>query len=200
MVWSSARPENVGLMCNFLFSPQQRASLVAEWGRDTLGLNPAQYNEKVQVYKRLGWVWANEEVQRLSCPGYVEGHRWGQGNTILVDDGLEKGRTEPWNLVEVPAFEGTKGVGKGGKGKKGKGKKEPQMESDHLAEVVAWIEEARWWSDVSGFSQAMGRRFEVGKEWACVEIDGNAKKQDLRSLAESEKEDSDSDGGVRLPP
>ena len=202
MVWSSARPENVGLMCDYLFTPEQRQMLVAEWGRNTLGLTSTEYNEKVQVYKRLNAVWDNEAVQKLSCPGYSIGRRWGPANTILVDDGLEKGSSEPWNLVEVPEFAGLKG----GKDERG--------DVDDLAEVLCWIEEARWWSNVSGFSGAMGMRFEVGKDWGqwARNMSGGVLGKGVGRVVagvetpevddtdgESSVGDSDSDGGVRLP-
>ncbi|KAJ9641834.1 hypothetical protein H2199_005047 [Coniosporium tulheliwenetii] len=107
MVWSSARPENVSLMCAQLFTPAQRALLVAQWGRDRLGLSPQQYNNKVQVYKRLSQIWDDDDIAR-SHPGYLDGESWDQFNTVLLDDSHVKASSEPYNLVAIPEFVGTK--------------------------------------------------------------------------------------------
>jgi len=34
------------------------------------------------------------------------GGRWDQSNTVLVDDSLEKGRSEPNNILQIPEFSG----------------------------------------------------------------------------------------------
>lgn len=34
------------------------------------------------------------------------GERWSQLNTVLVDDSMEKARSEPFNLVQLPEFKG----------------------------------------------------------------------------------------------
>ena len=150
-MWSSARPENVRRMVNDIFTPQQRADLIAAWGRDTLGLTEAAYYDKVQVYKRLGLVWEDGDLQK-TCPGYEQGLRWSQANTVLVDDAVEKAKAECWNLVRVPEFVRLRG---------GKG----MVERDVLAEVVGWLEDARMWSDVSAFAAAMGNPFALGLGW-----------------------------------
>ena len=223
MMWSSARPDNVRRMVADILTPQQQRALIAEWGRNTLGLSSEDYHEKVQVYKQLSKVWGNEGVQK-SCPGYEKGERWGQHNTVLVDDGEEKAKAEPWNLVLVPEFVKTV-VSKCGKRKK--------AETDVLSQVVGWIEEARRWSDVSAFVHAMGERFVVDKgwkwEWAVLNADQNGWSVDWEALgaivggegssvverqqgrrntvqglevtdqvSESEK-DSGNEGGVKLP-
>ncbi len=82
MVYSSARPENVEAMVNALFKEKHAKKIIAIWGRDKLELTPAQYNEKVQVYKKLERVWADAQIQATS----VSGQRWSQANTVLVDD------------------------------------------------------------------------------------------------------------------
>jgi hypothetical protein len=63
MVWSSSQPATVAAICESIFSSDKRKKLVAEWGRDKLGLTSSQYREKVQVYKRLEQVWADESIQ-----------------------------------------------------------------------------------------------------------------------------------------
>ncbi|KAG8532114.1 uncharacterized protein KY384_003751 [Bacidia gigantensis] len=217
LIWSSATPRNVQSLCSQLFAPDQLTQLVGIWGRDTLGLSKADYVEKVQVYKRLGTVWADEDVQR-SCPGYTEGKRWGPWNTILVDDSMEKARGEPWNLVQVPELELVKVLGKdersekagkrGKAGKKGQEKKREEtgveiLEVDVLAQVVGWLEEARMWSDVSAFSAAMGKRFAVGAGWIWNwgEEVSNVDNR-VPSVEESDEEWKgfrDVEGGVKLP-
>jgi hypothetical protein len=104
-IWSSAKPLNVQKMVDQLLGPEDRAKLVAVWGRDTLGLTPSDYNLRVQIYKRLQMIWNDPRVA-ASHPEVQSGKRWDQTNTVLVDDSKEKARTEPYNLVRLPEFEG----------------------------------------------------------------------------------------------
>lgn len=105
MVWSSARLENVRLMADKLFPGPRREHLVAEWGRDRMGLTPEDFVRRVQVYKRLEKVWAEPSIQGRH-PLKETGATWDQSNTLLIDDSLEKARSEPYNLVELPEFKG----------------------------------------------------------------------------------------------
>ncbi|OBT57958.1 hypothetical protein VE04_00949 [Pseudogymnoascus sp. 24MN13] len=105
MVWSSARLENVRLMADKLFPGPRRQYLVTEWGRDRMGLAPEDFVRRVQVYKRLEKVWAEPGIQSRH-PLQATGATWDQSNTILIDDSLEKARSEPFNLVELPEFKG----------------------------------------------------------------------------------------------
>jgi hypothetical protein len=105
MIWSSATPASVTAMCRNLFSEEQRRLLVAEWGRDKLGLTSEQYNQKVQVYKQLEKVW-DSDVIAASHPGYGVGGRWDQTNTILLDDSALKASAQPYNHIPVPEFRG----------------------------------------------------------------------------------------------
>ncbi|KAL2355930.1 NLI interacting factor-like phosphatase-domain-containing protein [Cryomyces antarcticus] len=147
LVWSSAQPQNVKALCAQLFTLAQRAQLIGEWGRDTLGLNKLQYSNKVQVYKQLDrWVWANEKVAQ-SHPQAAQGRRWTQRNTILIDDSEVKATSEPHNLVQIDEFEG----------------KKEQMATDVLSQVVGYLEEARWQVDVSAFIRS--RPFKFGGGW-----------------------------------
>lgn len=105
MIWSSARPENVNLMCNVLFSEVDRQKVIAEWGRDRLGLSQSDYNNKSPVYKMLGQVWGDADIAArhpLAASGWV----WGQSNTVLIDDTSDKAKSEPHNLIELPEFNG----------------------------------------------------------------------------------------------
>lgn len=106
--WSSARPENVRRMVETLVSPEQLHRVVAVWGRDRFGLTPEDYNARTQCYKRLTALW-DDPVVRASFPadrpGY-EGKCWDQGNTVLIDDSVEKARSEPHNAITIPEFTG----------------------------------------------------------------------------------------------
>ncbi|KAI8414638.1 hypothetical protein FOFC_04250 [Fusarium oxysporum] len=104
-IWSSARPENVNKMVEQLLTPEQREQVLVVWGRDSFGLSEGDYNAKVQVYKRLTTVWTNPRV-RAAHPQAHKGGLWNQSNTILVDDSLEKGRSEPFNTLTLPEFSG----------------------------------------------------------------------------------------------
>lgn len=105
MIWSSARPANVTRMCNTLFPGESRDRLVAIWGRDRLGLTSSDYEKRVQVYKRLQLIWKDPQVQSKH-PQAREGKVWHQGNTVLLDDSVEKSRSEPHNFVEIVEFTG----------------------------------------------------------------------------------------------
>ncbi|KAL4738678.1 NLI interacting factor-like phosphatase-domain-containing protein [Aspergillus similis] len=108
MIWSSSQPPTVAAVCEQLFSESNRKKLVAEWGRDKLGLSKSEYNTKVQVYKTLETVWSSKKIQ-ASHPGRVnkgkkKGPRWDQSNTVLIDDSRLKAVSEPYNLIEIPEF------------------------------------------------------------------------------------------------
>ena len=132
MIWSSAKPYNVGPMCDKLFTKEQKEKLVAIWARDKLQLPQHAYNLKVQVYKQLSWVWHNGAIlKRMSNLGVAD--HWLQENTVLIDDSIEKAVSEPYNLLQLEEFEG----------------KKEQMESDVLGQVVRYLEKLRWEADVS---------------------------------------------------
>jgi NLI interacting factor-like phosphatase len=135
MVYSSARPENVQAMVDALASKKRAKSLAAVWGRDKLELTPAQYNEKVQVYKKLEKVWQDERIQ-ATCPGK---QRWNQTNTVLVDDSHLKALSQPHNLIQVSEFTTKKKLNK----------EEKKREQEVVASVRAKLEELKWSHDVS---------------------------------------------------
>lgn len=112
MIWSSSTPPTVAAVCQKLFPESKRKELVAEWGRDKLGLTKSEYNSKIQVYKTLETVWTNKQIQ-ASYPGKAQKggpkakkqpSRWDQTNTILIDDSKLKALSEPYNLIEIPEF------------------------------------------------------------------------------------------------
>lgn len=146
MIWSSAQPENVRSVCHRLFSPTQRRQVLAEWGRDTLDLTPAQYREKVQVYKRLDKIWRNETI-RNGHPDVHRGGVWDQSNTVLIDDSRAKAAAQPHNLLEIPEFTNTP----------------EQRDADVLAQVVGYLEELRAQEDVSRFIRQRSFRVDDGR-------------------------------------
>ncbi|KAK4152927.1 HAD-like domain-containing protein [Chaetomidium leptoderma] len=105
VIWSSARPDNVQRMCAQLLSPQLLARVVAVWGRDRFGLSADDYNRRTQCYKRLTRLW-EDPVVGTSHPRADQGGVWNQANTVLIDDSVEKARSEPHNAVTLPEFVG----------------------------------------------------------------------------------------------
>ena len=150
MVWTSSMPYTMDIILNGLFTPEQRKSCAAAWARDTLGLTKAQYDGKVQVYKKLDEVWANESVQSTH-PDHSCGGRWDQSNTLLVDDSELKAVAQPYNLVNIPELT----LGKLGQ----------EVKTSIMAQVAGYIEEARWWSNVSAFAKKTP--FKAGHGWEC---------------------------------
>jgi hypothetical protein len=150
MVWSSAQPQNVSSMVDELLATAfpaedtadgRRARLLAVWDRTRFGLSPAQYDNKTQVYKRLTWVWADPSIQS-QYPGRKFDEKrpmsWGQHNTLLLDDSPLKAAAEPHNLVEIPEFSNLP----------------EQRDEDVLAQVARYLDEAKWYKDVSAFIKA----------------------------------------------
>ena len=167
-------------VCDRIFNPSQRKRLLGQWGRDTLDLTPAQYKAHVKVYKRLERIWNDNEIQSFH-PGFGKGGKWGQHNTLLLDDSVFKASAQPFNHVEVPEFV------KSREAKDGK--------DGVLAQVTGYLEEARRWSDVSAFVK--GRKFEIndGWVWKWQRYDKNAGKQ---TTDDDNDEDDDDGGGVSL--
>ncbi|KAF2216259.1 hypothetical protein CERZMDRAFT_109200 [Cercospora zeae-maydis SCOH1-5] len=136
MIWSSARPQNVNVMCTKLITPEQRQKLVTIWARDTLRLSPQAYDRKVQVYKQLSWIWNDSSVQAAN-PHQKE--MWSQSNTVLIDDSIDKAASEPHNLVEVEEFEAH----------------DRQIQSDtYLLEVKAYLQTLSLQGDVSAYMRS----------------------------------------------
>lgn len=105
VIWSSARPENVKAMCDVILPGNLRTKVAAIWGRDKFNLTQQDYNLRVQCYKRLEKLWEDPKIA-ATHPSHNFGGRWDQTNTVLIDDSLEKARTEPHNLIEVPEWFG----------------------------------------------------------------------------------------------
>ena len=129
-----------------LFNAEQHAKLVEVWHREHLRLG-VHYNEKVQVYKQLSWLWEDVKVQAsfpvdTSAPLKIEDGwkepsptptKWDQSNTVLLDDTTDKAASEPYNLICVDEFT---------KEKKDDG-------DDVLGRVMAYLEDLKWEADVS---------------------------------------------------
>jgi hypothetical protein len=134
MVWSSAKPANVKALVEQALDKDLRSMLVASWARDTFGLSATNFNQNVQVYKNLRLIWSRDQIQQHH-PEYEAGKRFGQHNTVLIDDSALKASAQPHNLLEIPEFEATS----------------EQMEGDVLREVAGYLEILRQQSDVSRF-------------------------------------------------
>jgi hypothetical protein len=105
VIWSSAQPVNVHSLVNAIIPPSLRRRLVAIRTRDDFYLTPEDYALRVQCYKRLTRLWQDPVIAQTH-PEFALGSRWDQTNTVLVDDSIRKGRSEPYNLIEIPEFFG----------------------------------------------------------------------------------------------
>ena len=102
--------------------------------RDTFGLSATNFNQNVQVYKNLKLIWSRDQIQQHH-PEYAAGKRFGQHNTVLIDDSALKANAQPHNLLEIPEFEATP----------------EQMEGDVLREVAGYLDVLRHQEDVSKY-------------------------------------------------
>ncbi|KAL8743577.1 MAG: hypothetical protein Q9190_004092 [Brigantiaea leucoxantha] len=174
LVWSSASPRNVSSICNRIFTPKQRQRLLGIWARDTLGLSSGQYTKKVQVYKRLDRIWDDHNLQTFrSQRGQVS--RWDQSNTLLIDDSALKASAQPFNAVALPQF-----VGPGVK---------PEEGIDVLGRVVAYVEMARRWDNVSSYVKRTPFAMSTSRQWDWTSA---------KILDAGEMESDDESGGVEL--
>jgi hypothetical protein len=110
VVWSSARSDNVRAMVRNanLLGPDLREKLLACWSRVDFGLTEEDFYKRVQCYKRLTKLWGDAIIQGKypMSDGGGGGGRWDQSNTVLVDDSIEKARSEPYNCITLPEFQG----------------------------------------------------------------------------------------------
>ncbi|KAL8676571.1 MAG: hypothetical protein Q9186_006920 [Xanthomendoza sp. 1 TL-2023] len=176
LIWSSATPQNVTAICSQIFKPKQRQMLLGEWARDTLDLTPKQYQAKVQVFKRLDRIWSIDRIQRTH-PDFGKGQRWGQWNTLLLDDSVLKASAQPYNAVVVPAFT-KEGVTREAGG------------TDILSQVVAYLETARTFGDVSSFVRERPFQISDGWRWDWA--------QARTPWVEEGSESDEESGGVRI--
>jgi hypothetical protein len=142
VIWSSAREANVMGMCQQLLSAEQLTRVVAVWARDRFGLSREDYNSRVQCYKRLTRIWADQAIQDTHPVASDLEAGWHQGNTVLIDDSAEKARSEPYNAIQIPEFQGNS-------------KESPEI----LPLVHDYLNELAWQEDVSRYIRA--QPFEV---------------------------------------
>ncbi|KAI4257168.1 MAG: hypothetical protein LQ352_001759 [Teloschistes flavicans] len=176
LVWSSATPFNVTAICSKIFSPEQRKLLLGEWARDTLELDKEQYASKVQVYKRLSRIWQDMRVQRAH-PESAKGVRWGQENTLLLDDSVLKASAQPHNAVVLPEF--TQEAGE-----------EQKDGTEVLAQVVAYLETGRMVDNVSSFVRSRSFKVDTGWKWDWAK--GSSTETELSDDGDDEA------GGVKI--
>lgn len=147
VIWSSATPENVNRMVPQLLAPHINSQVVAVWGRDKFGLSPADYSKRTQCYKRLTRLWEDPRIRGSyprDRPGFENG-AWDQGNTVLIDDSIEKARSEPHNAITLPEYTG--GV---------------DIDQDVLPAVHEYLNELCYQEDVSAYIRAHPFRMAEG--------------------------------------
>ncbi|KAK5098733.1 hypothetical protein LTS08_006111 [Lithohypha guttulata] len=143
MIYTSAKPDSAASMVSQFLHPTYRNKLAALWARDKLDLTTSQYNNKVQVYKKLGKVWNDISIQTTAGPG----HRWDQSNTVLIDDSKLKALAQPHNLLQVPEYDATLNP------EKGTTKEEQQhmfkSQQDLVQQLQSKLEVLKYQADVS---------------------------------------------------
>jgi len=143
MIYTSAISQSADRMVKHFMHPNQRSQLAALWARDKLDLSQAQFNSKVQVYKKLDKIWKDENIQKTAG----EGRKWDQTNTILVDDSKLKALAQPHNLLQVPEY--TKAdIPKESHKKKGD-KEMNKIQQDIMKQLELKLEELKYQEDVS---------------------------------------------------
>lgn len=126
-------------MVDQLLSKPLRKQVVGVWGRDKFGLTEQDYNKRTQCYKRLTKLW-NDPLIKSSYPAKrpdFEGGCWDQGNTVLIDDSVEKARSEPHNAITLPEYLGG-----------------TDDQGDVLPSVHDYLNELCFQEDVSAFMRA----------------------------------------------
>lgn len=159
VVWSSARRRNVSKMISQLFTSDQIPQLAAIWSREDSRLGEF-FDENIQAYKQLHWLWDNPKVQasasrshHLALPSTEQPAQrldvWNQTNTVLVDDSLDKADSEPYNLIQIEEFTGDVG----------------NSHDDVLGAILAYIENLAWERDVSSAIRHMPFECARGQKW-----------------------------------
>ena len=177
MVYSSARPDNVSGMVNNLIHPKLRKEMAGIWARDKLDLTKQQYNNKVQVYKKLEKIWADKDVQSKVEPG----RKWNQSNTVLVDDSQVKGLAQPHNLLQVPEFENNAPKEGGAPLREWQLKEQAIVKSLELK-----LEELKWQVDIS----RLVREWQTGKRTAPGVVDETIDQKTHRKIEQQQPEPS----------
>lgn len=156
------------------------------WARDKLDLTKLQYDNKVQVYKKLQKIWADKTIQTKSEPG----RRWDQSNTILVDDSQSKALAQPHNLLQVPEFEDNAPHQKAALQKW-------RLEQEEIVKSLEQkLEELKWQVDVS----RLIREWQTGKTTAPGVVDETVDQKTHHSLQRRDSSDTQNIGQPQLPP
>jgi hypothetical protein len=153
MFWSSATPANVNSMIAAITTPQQRKLVAATWARDTLGLTPAEYHQKVVTLKDLRKVFNDKKV----------GKGWDIGNTILLDDSVVKASYQPYNHVCVPEF-----MVEWTQGKDGVYTPIKKSDDDALWQVAGYLDELRYQDNVARYIRHSPFRLGDGWHGMCL--------------------------------
>lgn len=204
MVYTSAQAHNAEAMARALFSDVQYDKLAAIWARDKLGLTPVQFKGKVQVYKQLDKIWANNEIQASFFPAGKG--KWDQTNTILVDDSHLKALQEPHNLLQVVEFTGSSN---GLTGKKANKREEQICQSLVMKlEVLKWHNDVsrliwRWQTGKAEIPKLPGSNFFVDErvdqqEQARMDLEAAMNLPTPSSPVTTDSEESEEDGGTVL--
>jgi hypothetical protein len=173
MVWSSAKPENVKSLVSQALDNDLRSQLVAQWARDSFGLSPTNYQQNVQVYKNLKLVWSRNQIQSFH-PDYETGGRFGQHNTVLIDDSSLKASAQPHNLLEIPEFSAT----------------QEQMEGDVLRVVAGYLKTLRLQADVSRFINKEPFKDDASRwsfDWSDADAGGGEMQSKVSAAGSSKK-------------
>ena len=169
MVYSSAKPENTAAMVAKLIPRTQRQEMAGIWARDKLDLTKKQYDNKVQVYKKLEKIWDDKSIQAKAEPGRI----WDQSNTVLVDDSQVKALAQPHNLLQVPEFENDS-PRQGGEALLDWQRKEMEI----VRSLEQKLEELKWQVDVS----RLIREWQAGTTEAPGIVDETVDQKTQRTL------------------
>lgn len=142
MVYTSATAPSATNMVNTFLHPTYRSKLAGVWARDKLDLTPDQYKSKVQVYKKLDKVWADDSIQKTASPGT----KWDQSNTVLIDDSKLKALAQPYNLLQVPEYDKDCDPNKV---KKEESAKRFKLQQDIIHQLQLKLEDLKYQDDVS---------------------------------------------------
>lgn len=115
-------------------------------------------------------------VQRAH-PESAKGVRWGQENTLLLDDSVLKASAQPHNAVVLPEF--TQEAGE-----------EQKDGTEVLAQVVAYLETGRMVDNVSSFVRSRSFKVDTGWKWDWAK--GSSTETELSDDGDDEA------GGVKI--
>jgi hypothetical protein len=148
---------NVKAMINAITTHEQRSQVVAAWARDTLGLTPQEYSQKVVTLKDLRKIFQDEEI------GKMGEEKWDTSNTILLDDSVIKASYQPYNHVCLPEYSVKWTLDKDGL------YKALDESDDALWQVAGYLNELRYQGHVARFIKQTP--FRLGDGWNGICLD-----------------------------